>query len=255
MAELWFVRNEDESVEGPFAEKDISIKLLSGEISDRQSVRQGAHGEWCTAKRARVVFEQLAEQGWYVRADDEIFGPFTDHRIRELHQTNGLGENVEVRRGTKMPWQPADSLSLLRQQQKAPSTGSQPKQSEQESVESIVPPGAKWSTEPMRHVFCELREVVGQTAARCEARERLLLQERDGNIVVLRSDQAVLGMLPSSDAQQILNNSTRGIMHITLLDSPPSMIPVRIAIVFCPPGIEPKLCRDYIDEHLRLEIA
>lgn len=295
MPEDWFVKNEDASVEGPYLEKDIAAKLLSGEISDTQRVRQGTAGDWCESPRARAVFQQLAEQGWYIRSDGNEFGPFTEHRVRELFQKGDLGSHAEVRRGTKMPWRPAADLSLLHQQQKAsgvevvpsptqgggvelpsstagkdgtsdgsvdangastlsPGLSRQPaqagvNQAGANSSEGVVPShGSKWSTEPLRHVLMELDEVVGAIAVRCETLECLLLQHELNCVWVTRGDGAKLGKLNKSDSQLLLSNSDRGVLHVTLLHSQPSLIPVRVAVVCCSPGFGSDDCRKYIDQ-------
>lgn len=248
MAEKWFVQQEDGTVVGPLSEREVSDDLLSGKIHDRNRVRQGSSGPWCDADRARAVFQQLSEVGWYVRMDGEVFGPFTELKLLELHRVGDLASDSEVRQGVVGIWKPAPGVLSLWQQQKVP----EPQQHDTAGRNEFE--SRKWSIEPIRHVLMSL-QYNAQVVSACRPLERLLLEvdpNTPGALVrASRTNGKSLGFLSENNSCQILANAERGMTHIALLHSNPNETPVLVAIVFCPMGATPEACIDYIDDQFR----
>ena len=260
MAEQWYVQLTDGKITGPHLERDVSTDLLSGRIGDDQKVRQGVNGPWCEASRARAVFRQLADVGWYVRSNatvqEEVFGPFTDAKLLELHRVGDLELAAEVRQGTNGTWKSATALlSLWENQKVADSTNAlQTNEPDEGSVDA-----GKWSVEPMRHTILDLEVRYSDTADRCDSLEHLLLKSNDDEnmgdrLLVTRTNGQPVGYLSSDNSRQIVSNAERGLSHVTLLYSAPKKspnAPVQVAVVLCPTGSLAETCKQYIDQHFR----
>lgn len=258
MSQPWYVKRTDGTVAGPFPERDVSADLLSGRIDDSQSVRQGDQGPWCPAARARVVFRQLAEVGWYIRNGQEVFGPFTDAKILQLHRDGELDPNADLRQGTQANWKSAEAVLSIFQNQKVPEVRQEAPANGDlkgyDSSESIG--GGKWSIEPMRHAIVDLEVHYANTAKKCAQLEHLLLQQTDDTqlgdrLLVTRTNGERVGYLGLENSRQILANSERGLTHVTLLHSTPNITPITVAVVLCPPGSSSEACKRYIDEKFR----
>lgn len=258
--EQWYVQREDGTVDGPFLERDVAVDLLSGKIGDHHKVRQGASGAWCDSARARAVFQQLAEVGWYVRTADEQFGPFTEMKLLDLHRAGDLAGHSELRQGLAGKWKPAETvLCLWRQQNVSKPSAIEPsavtqEDVEQEDVEQNSDDVRKWSIEPIRHVVMPL-ETKADTPE-CEPFERLLLNypsddESRPLLIVTTNRGETLGLLSENNSRQVIANSERGLSHVTLLYSRPGTTPLEVALVLCPPGIDADVCRNYIDAQFR----
>lgn len=235
MAEDWYVQQADGTVVGPLPEKVVAADLLEGKIDDAQHVRQGVEAEWCEAHRARAVFRRLHETGWFIKDGEEVFGPFTDQRVLELHRANDIRAGAQLRQGQEGIWRPAATLLASWQQQKvAPSL--------EESSSFDV---GKWSIAPIRHVSMKLSEASEST---CQPYERLMLREvSSDHFVVERKSGETIGSLSLEDVKQVQFNVERGVMHLAFLST--SVGPREINVVFCPPGVDAHACRSYIEEH------
>ncbi len=257
MAEQWFVELPDGKVDGPFHEREISADLLAGRISENLRIRQGTSGPWCSAARARAIFQQLADEGWYVRALEEVFGPFTPEKLLDLSRTGELHADAEIRQGTSNQWKPAERvLSLWRAQKAPPATepdpgdapGTKTSSWKLSSTPSATTP--KWSTEPIRHYQLALESGL-PTISQCEENERLLLaydeSQRD-RLVVNRANGERLGRLSSTNSQQLLLNCQRGASHIVLFCAAES---AEVTVIICPPGTVAEDCKRYIEENFR----
>lgn len=245
MAEQWFVERPDGSVAGPFLERQISADLLSGKIGSELRVRQGT-GPWCPAARARAAFQQLADQGWYVKNGDTVFGPFTADRLLVLSQSGDLVENAEIRQGTQTLWKPAHKvLSLFKTKPAAPLTDSEQLESFQAADGK-----AKWSTEPIRHHIIEMDSVFPTVVEDCLPYERLVLTDGadNGKLSLTRGNGQTVGFLSQTNTEQLLLNQSRGISHVVLLQKSTRN---EIVIVLCPAGIPAEDCRAYIETHLQ----
>ncbi len=256
MAEQWYVRESGGKVTGPLLERVVSTDLLSGKIGDNQQVRQGSTGEWCDAARAREVFRQLASVGWYIRAQDEVFGPFTDAKLLELHRTGELDPAAEIRQGTAGNWKLAESTLSLWQQQKVPAATNQSAE-DRDSSESVD--GGKWSVEPMRHIFVDLEVHYALPASNCAPFEHLLLKHNNDEsmgerLLLTRTNDQRVGYLHPETSQQILANSERGLSHVTLFHSAKDNT-VQVAIVLCPPGSSSESCKEYINQQFHKQIV
>jgi len=262
MAEQWFVERADGKVDGPFHERQISADLLAGTISESLRIRQGVSGPWCSAARVRAIFQQLADEGWYVRALDETFGPFMPEKLLELSRTGELHVDAEIRQGTANPWKPAERVLSLWRTQKAPHAGdpsaaavAQPSNSPSSPADpsrASTPPRTKWSTEPIRHYRLALESVL-PTINECVAYERLLLandESQPGSLVVNRANAERIGKLSPTNSQQLLLNCKRGASHVVLFSETGSP---EVTIIICPPGAVAEDCRRYIDENVRNE--
>ena len=249
MAENWYVQNGDGSIMGPFAEKQISTDLLANKIVDGQQVRQGEDGPWCEAERARAVFRQLAEVGWYIRAGEEQFGPFTDAKLLELHRTGELAADAEVRQGIVGIWKPAGSLLSLWQNQKVSDTASGNGDTTAQGAEF-----KKWSVEPIRQVAMKLNgENLAAKISPCSFLERLLLVSDPNSdcIRVTRTNGDLIGHLGKENSKQLVANSQRGVSHIALLNSTidDAKTQPTVAIILCPPGATAEACRAFVDQN------
>jgi len=254
VSQPWYIKRADGTVAGPFPERDVSADLLSGRIDDGQSVRQGETGPWCAAARARTVFRQLADVGWYIRNAQEVFGPFTDARILQLHRDGELDPNAELRQGTKANWKSAEAVLSIFQNQKVPEARKEAASDDLKGYDSSESIGnGKWSIEPMRHAIVDLEVHYANTAKKCSRLEHLLLQRTDeqqmgDRLLVTRTNGDRVGYLGLENSQQILSNSERGMSHVTLLHSDPTITPIAVAVVLCPPGSSSEGCKRYIDE-------
>lgn len=267
MAEAWYVQDKGGVVSGPFLEKQLTHALLSGQITDDMRVRQ-SDSDWCDASRARSIFRQLSEKGWYVREHNETHGPFTDTRLRELYQTGEMKPTAEMRRGTTGPWKVASQAVVLSQQPERPIAT---KLTSVAAGAIECSPLTKWSTEPIRHLLLQVSRTRGtnvdgsqrsEIVGRCQPHERLLFQpsvdgpDEQNLLRVTRTNGEQLGCLSASGTRQILDNAERGINHVVLLDSVPSnaALPeaasVRVAVVLCPPGTSREESADYIEQAL-----
>lgn len=249
MAEEWFVKLENGEVTGPFTEREIATDLLSQQIDDRQQVRQGKDGAWCESARARAVFQQLANAGWYVRSGEEIFGPFTEAKLLDLHRSNDLAPGSEVRQGLTGDWKSADAVLALSQNQKVPVESSSSWRSEDNAQVSMA--SRNWSVEPIRHVLMALELGSPGATELCAPFERLQLSlpdtPHDGcRLTVQRMNGDEVGTLGEQNSRQIVANSERGLTHVTLFHSSTGPGAAEIALVLCPPGIEASVCRDYV---------
>ena len=261
MAEQWYIRSVSGDVTGPLAERDVSDDLLNGKIDDSQQVKQGLHGNWCDAARARAIFRQLAETGWYVRTGEQIFGPFTDSRLLQLHASQGIAEGSDVRQGLEGPWKPAKAVLSLWQQQKVPTA--EPQTGDEEAIESVA--GRKWSVEPIRHVVMSLQQGDTSIASQCEPFELLefslpgdqelpaQVDSHDVSLNVTRADGTVLGQLTGQNCSQILGNAERGVRHLTLFHSRDEG-ETRIVVVLCPPGVDAEVCHGYVSDQFQAEL-
>ena len=238
MAEPWFIQSADGTVSGPFHERQISADLIAGKIPVERRVRQGETGPWCDASRAREIFQQLAERGWYIQSAQDTFGPFTADRLLELHRLGELADDANVRQGSKTPWKPAvDVLSLW--------------QSQPNSLNQAPPDRqSKWSTEPIRHYMLPLELAFQPVFAKCKSSERLRLIQADSNdrLAVVRSNDQTVGYFNHSNSQQLLANCERGITHVVLFPMTSASLP-EIAVVLCPPGTQSEECRSYINNN------
>lgn len=235
MAQDWYIEQEDGSVAGPFAEKDVASRLLAGEIKDHQRVRQGDQSEWCGAQRARAIFQRLAETGWYIKDGDQTFGPFTDAKILDLYRADDLGDDACLRQGPHGDWKSAKSLLPQWVQQSA----------RDPAGDSNTTVG-KWSVAPFRHVFMQLEQ---SSVRDCRPFEHLTMREQDQAIIVERACGQGVGQLSHEDALQIRANNERGVTHLSFVvrDRGPNCI----AVVLCPPGSSASMCHQYLDEHFR----
>ena len=238
MAEKWYVQSGNGDISGPLSEREVSADLLSGKISDTQRVRQGDSGPWCEAKRARAVFRQLSEVGWYIRSDDEVFGPFTDAKLLELHRTGDLAHDAELRQGVVGIWKSAAPLFAGWQAQTASQTIADAQ---------MLGETSKWSVEPIRHVVMQV--TIDDDSAPCLPLERLVLRpdEASSTLRVERSNGAIVGRLGESDSRQLIANSQRGVSHVVLYN--PEANAPSVYVTICPPGTPPEACRAYIDQH------
>lgn len=242
MAEPWYVQLEDGTVAGPFLEREVSDDLLSGKITSRQRVRQGATGAWCNADRAKTVFRLLTEQGWYIRNGNEEFGPFTDTKLLELHRNHEIEADSEVRQGLVGIWKSADAVLSIWQNQKAPVT-----------TPAVQEDNRAWSIEPIRHLVMTV-DVGTDEVPVCFPQERLLLESLAGaepRISVSRTNGQRIGLLSRHNSALILGNADRGLSHVAMLHSPPASRPVMVAVVLCPAGATAKACRSYINEQFK----
>ncbi len=267
MAEAWYVQAEDGVVSGPFLEKQVARALLSGQITDDMRVRQ-SDSDWCEASRARSIFRQLSENGWYVRKHNEMHGPFTDARLDDLYQTGDVEPTAEIRRGTTGPWTVA-SQAVARRQQQERTIATRLTSVEAGATEHS--PLTKWSTEPIRHILLLISGTRGmnldgsqrsEIVGRCQPHERLLLEpsvnglDEQNLLRVTRTNGEQLGCLSAHDTRQILDNADRGISHVVLLDSVQSNAAerespsVRVAAVLCPPGTRNEESARYIERTL-----
>ena len=256
MAEEWYVRDATGTVRGPLQEREVSTELLGGRIGDDQEVRQGADGPWCGAARARNVFRQLAEVGWYIRTNGEVFGPFTNAKLLQLHRENEMDATSEIRQGTSNAWRSASAVLSLWQQQKAPKSATNGESSAPTDEEDESTSGGKWSIEPLRHIVVDLEVPYAGTAKKCSPLEHLLLNESDDDslgdrLLLTRTNGQRVGFLGIENSRQLLANAERGLSHVTLLHSAPSTASVQVAIVLCPPGTTSAACKQYIDEQFR----
>ena len=256
MAEQWFVERAEGKVDGPFHEREISADLLAGKISDELRIRQGTSGPWCPAARARAIFQQLADEGWYVRTADRTFGPFMPDRLLELSRKGELHPDSELRQGTSNQWKPAERVLSLWRAQKAPPAESdlptEPKANVSESrpTKSSSPARSKWSTEPIRHYRLALESAL-PAIKECVAFERLLLANDDaqpGSLLVNRSNAQPIGKLNSTNSQQLLLNCRRGASHVVLFLE--KEVP-EVTIIICPPGTLAEDCKRYIEDNFR----
>lgn len=243
MAEAWYVKDQNGLVTGPFNERQIAADLLNDTITATGVVRQGKSGPWCPASRARDVFRELAERGWYIRVGTDSFGPFTSDRLLDLHRAGELADTAEVRQGTQGPWKPANGvLSLWQTRQMDQAFDQQGMQPDRRT---------KWSTEPMRHFVLPI-EKAGQGSETCRPWEYVTLQtnpdQTEARIAVLRSNNSNIGYLSSPNSQQLLSNAQRGITHVALFSNPYAN-PPEIAVILCPPGTESDECQQYIENH------
>ncbi len=254
VAEQWYVQMPDGAVEGPFVERDVAARLLDGSIADACLVKQGIHGQWCGASRARAVFQQLAETGWYIRAGEEQFGPFTEARLLQLHASGEMADGSELRKGTSGPWKSAESILSLWQQQKVPTPSA-----ETPEVESIQ--SRQWSVEPIRHVIMAIELDASVDEDELLPSERLLLSmtppfpeslEGSYRLSIMNTNGRQLGKLSEQNSRQVAQNAERGLTHLAMWYPRSGRNCSEIALVLCPPGISPELCRQYIEQHLRL---
>lgn len=254
MAEQWYVQMPNGVVDGPFVERDVAAQLLNGSIKDACRVKQGLHGQWCEASRARAVFQQLAETGWYIRIGDDQFGPFTEARLLQLHASGEMADGSELRKGTNGTWKSADSILSLWQQQKVPTPGAVA--SEVQSIQS-----RQWSVEPIRHVIMAIEFEASFNEGDLLPSERLLLSmpspypdSLDGSyrLSVMNTNGRHVGKLSEQNSRQVAQNAERGLSHLAMWYPRAGRNRPEIALVLCPPGISPELCRQYIDRHLRL---
>lgn len=234
---------------GPFPEKQISADLLANKIVVGQRVRQGDDGPWCDADRARAVFRQLAEIGWYIRSGEEQFGPFTDAKLLELHRTGELAADAEVRQGIVGIWKPAGNLLRLWQNQKVSDAAVSPGDAESQDAEF-----KKWSTEPIRQVAMKLNgENLAAKLSSCSYLERLLLVSESNSdcIRVTRTNGDLIGHLGEENSKQLVANSQRGVSHIALLNSTMAEATTHptVAIILCPPGATAEACRAFVDQN------
>lgn len=260
MAEQWYVQKTDGTISGPFLERDVSLDLLSGKIGDDQKVRQGSAGPWCDAARARSVFRQLADVGWYIRTQDEVFGPFTEAKLLELHRTGELDPAAEIRQGVAGNWKLAESTLSLWQQQKVPQAKSNDPAAVETSDSSESVDGGKWSIEPMRHIFVDLEVHYAPAVSSCERFEHLLLKHCDDEamgdrLLVTRTNDQRVGYLNPENSQQVLSNAERGLSHVTLFHAVIENDSVQVAIVLCPPGSSSESCKDYIDQQFHQQFV
>lgn len=253
MAEPWFVKRADGTIVGPLLERDVAADLLAVKIDDTQFVRQGQNGAWCEAARARALFQQLADAGWYVRIKGDEFGPFTDTRLLQLHRDGELDHTSEVRQGIGGTWKSAESVLSIFQNQKTQQQDTTNSESAlaTETDESVV--GSKWSVEPIRHAVVDLEIPYSSSAGNCAHLEHLRLhtttdQQMEDRLLVARTNGERIGFLGLENSRQILANAERGLTHIVLLHSQPSTTPVSVAIVLVPPGYVENDCHHYIDE-------
>ena len=251
LAENWYVQNGDGSIIGPLPEKQISADLIANKIVSGQRVRQGDDGPWCEAERARAVFRQLAEVGWYIRNGDEQFGPFTDAKLLELHRTGELAADAEVRQGIVGIWKPAGNLLSLWQNQKVSDTAANPGDTASQDAEF-----KKWSVEPIRQIAMKLNgENLAAKISPCSYLESLLLvSESDSQCIrVTRTNGDLIGHLGEENSKQLVANSQRGVSHIALLNSTmtESKTQPTVAIILCPPGATAEACRAFVDQNYR----
>lgn len=235
MAQDWYVEEENGSVAGPFAEKEVAARLLAGEIKDNQRVRQGDQTEWCSAQRARIIFQRLAETGWYIKEDDQVYGPFTDAKILDLYRADDISDGAFLRQGPNGDWKTASSLLSQWVQQ-----------SVQKPTEDSSTTVGKWSVAPFRHVFMKLEQ--GSTG-KCQPLEHVSLREHNESILVERACGQSVGQLSNEDALQIRFNSERGVTHLSFVIT--NRGPNCIAVVLCPPGSSASMCHQYLNEHFR----
>lgn len=245
-AEEWYVQNDDRTVVGPMSERDVATELLSGKIAAPQRVRQGSSGDWCDAARARAIFQQLVEIGWYVRTGVETFGPFTSDKLINLHRAGDLAPEAEVRQGLDGSWKSARAILDQWQQQKAASPETSPDADKPDSVR-------KWSVEPIRHVLVRLERL--PAAPKCEPLERLLLEYPqdwpNGRLRVTTRHGDVVGALREPDSLLVEANAARGVTHVVLSHDDPKSSAREVVLVMCPPGIEASTCQTYINEQFR----
>lgn len=262
MAEIWFVEQRDGTVIGPMPEKQVCEDLLSGEIPGDARVRQGDTGPWCAASRVRDLFQQLANNGWYVSSGTQTHGPFTSMRLLELHRAGLIDGDAQLRQGPGGQWKRAADLfavwavsppqvaqGSLAQHEQIVESDDSTVSSQSSSVATAASRQVKWSVEPVRHYVLPLEDCVRGALEDCQRCERLFLQlpERGPRrITVHRSNSEKVGSLSESNTEQLLANRERGMRHVALLaDS----FQATIALVLCPPGTTREDCRDYIDVH------
>ena len=228
MVEPWFIEENDGTISGPFHERQVAVDLLSGKIDATQRVRQGDSGKWYPAERARNVFLELAEQGWYVRSNGQTFGPFTPNRILELSRSNELATDADLRQGLSGPWRPANSILAL--WQAPPHTANDPPDTTSDTR-------AKWITEPIRHYTLPLELAQETVVASCHPLEHLQLQQSQRGakeiLAIVRSNDQIVGYLSELNSQQLLTNSRRGITHVILLATTDTATDV--VVILCPP--------------------
>lgn len=251
MAEKWFVEMQDGQVAGPFQERQIASDLIAGRIPSHLRVRQGERGSWCSADRVRQIFQELAEQGWYIRTGDQQFGPFTPVRLLELHRAGELQDQAYLRQGTTSEWKPADKVLSLWQTQ----TCTAPTSADQ-CTDVLADAGSptrqgnrtQWSTEPIRHYYLPLELAYQPVIASCYPYERLLLRQAgdESRICLVRSNDQTVGYFSISNSQQLTANARRGITHIALFAADLETT-TEVAMVLCPPGSSAEDCQSYIE--------